>query len=143
MQAVELLLVDDNDTDAELTLLALKRYNPSSQIIRFADGQATLEYLFQRETIHKAELRPNPKMILLDLKLVGMSGLDVLRSIKNNPLTHLIPVVIFSSSTQAEDIRDCYELGANSFISKPVQFEEFLETIKNLSYYWLLLNRIP
>ncbi len=140
-EVIEILLVEDNDFDAELTLRALKMYQLANQIIRFADGQEALDYLFQFRVINNVEKRPNPKLILLDLKLPGLSGLEVLQAIRNDPGTRWIPVVVLTSSTEEEDVIKSYELGVNSFISKPVEFDSFMETVKNLGMYWMLMNR--
>jgi two-component system response regulator len=142
-EAMVILLVEDNDSDAELTLRALKKYHLSNKIIRMADGQEALDYLFQPKATGETELRANPKLILLDLKLPGVSGLEVLQAVKSDPRTRCIPVVVLTSSTEEEDIIKTYQLGVNSFISKPVEFDDFMETVKNLGLYWLLLNKAP
>lgn len=138
-----ILLVEDNDFDAELTLRALQQHNLSNQIVRFADGQEALDYLFQTEKPNGDEKRVNPKLILLDLKLPGVSGMEVLQAVKNNLRTKCIPIVVLTSSTEEEDIVKSYELGVNSFISKPVEFDQFMESMKSLGLYWLLLNKTP
>lgn len=142
-EAMEILLVEDNDYDAELTLRALKQNNLSNRIIRFSDGQEALDYLFQPEAINEAKMRAKPKLILLDLKLPGVSGLEVLQAVKSDPRTRLIPVVVLTSSTEEKDIINSYQLGGNSYISKPVEFDNFMETMKHLGLYWLLLNKAP
>jgi CheY-like chemotaxis protein len=142
-EAIEILLVEDNDFDAELTMRALKQYNLANQVTRFADGQEALDYLFQLEITQKAERRTNPKLILLDIKLPGLSGLEVLQAIRSDPKTRCIPVVVLTSSTEEEDVIKSYELGVNSFISKPVEFDDFMETVKNLGLYWMLMNKTP
>jgi len=142
-EAMEILLVEDNDYDAELTLRALKQNNSSNRIIRFSDGQEALDYLFQPEAINEAKMRAKPKLILLDLKLPGISGLEVLQAVKSDPRTRLIPVVVLTSSTEEKDIINSYQLGGNSYISKPVEFDNFMETMKHLGLYWLLLNKAP
>jgi len=142
-EAMEILLVEDNDYDAELTLRALKQNNSSNRIIRFSDGQEALDYLFQPEAINETKMRAKPKLILLDLKLPGVSGLEVLQAVKSDPRTRLIPVVVLTSSTEEKDIINSYQLGGNSYISKPVEFDNFMETMKHLGLYWLLLNKAP
>ena len=142
-EAIEILLIEDNDYDAELTLRALKMYHLANQIIRFADGQEALDYLFQLDVPDKAEKRPNPKLIMLDLKLPGLNGHDVLKAIRDNPSTRFIPVVTLTSSTEEEDVVKSYALGVNSFVSKPVEFDNFMETVKNLGLYWMLMNKTP
>lgn len=140
---LEILLIEDNDFDAELTLRALTQHRLSNKIMRLADGQEALDYLFQADEPAMDQVRVNPKLILLDLKLPRVSGLEVLGEIKSHPRTKSIPVVVLTSSTEDEDIHQCYQLGVNSFISKPVEFEQFIETVKNLGMYWLLLNKAP
>ncbi len=142
-EAMEILLVEDNDFDAELTLRALKQYNMANRIIRFADGQEALDFLFAPVASKGGEIRANPKLILLDLKLPGVSGLEVLQAIKSDPHTRCIPVVVLTSSTEEEDVIKTYEANVNSFISKPVEFDSFMETVKNLGLYWMLLNKAP
>ncbi len=138
---IEILMIEDDDNDAELTLRAFKQYNLANHIIRFSGGQEALDFLFQPEVSQEAEKRAKPKLILLDLKLPGISGLEVLKMIKSDPLTRCIPVVVLTSSTEEEDIIRSYQLGVNSYISKPVEFDSFMETVKNLGFYWLLLNK--
>jgi len=138
-----ILLIEDNDFDADLTMRALHQYNLYNQIVRFADGQEALDYIFHPDVSNGEEKRVNPKLILLDLKLPGVSGLDVLQKVKGNSCTKCIPIVILTSSTEEEDIVKCYELGVNSFISKPVVFDQFMEAMKSLGLYWLLLNKTP
>jgi two-component system response regulator len=142
-EAMEILLVEDNEFDAELTLRALKQYNLSNLIVRLADGQEALDYLFPPGATHEGEIKVKPKLILLDLKLPGVSGLEVLQAVKNDPRTRCVPVVVLTSSTEEEDIYKSYQLGVNSYIAKPVEFDSFMETVKNLGLYWLLLNKAP
>jgi two-component system, response regulator len=140
-EPMTILLIEDNDNDAELTMHALRQYNLFNQIVHFADGQEALDYLSQPEVSDKSKV--NPKLILFDLKLPGVSGLEVLQAVKTNPKTKLIPIVALTSSTEEEDIVKSYELGVNSFISKPVEFDQFMESMKSLGLYWLLLNKVP
>jgi two-component system response regulator len=142
-EAIEILLIEDNDSDAELTIRALNQNHLSNRVVHFADGPQALNYLFPIENTIDHKQAINPKVIMLDLKLPGMSGLDVLKAIKKDPRTRLIPVVVLTSSTEEKDILKSYELGANSFISKPVGFDKFTESMKNLGMYWLLLNKTP
>lgn len=134
-----ILLIEDNDQDAELTIRALREYNIGNKIIRLFDGQEAMDYFFS-ENSEKNEI---PRLILLDIKLPGISGLDVLRDLKRHEVTKKIPVVILTSSTEEKDIQACYHLGVNSYISKPVEFDNFQNTMKTLGMYWLLMNRAP
>lgn len=134
---LEILLIEDNDQDAELTLRAMREYNMGNKIVRLADGQAAMDYFFS-DNSKKNEI---PRVILLDLQLPGINGLEVLKSLKSHESTSSIPVVILTSSTEEKDIKTCYQLGVNSYISKPVEFDSFLETMKTLGMYWLLMNR--
>jgi CheY-like chemotaxis protein len=140
---VEILLVEDDDSDAELTLRALKQNHLSNQVRRFTDGQEVLDYLFPPESYPVTGGNPTPKLILLDLKLPLVSGLEVLKKIKNDPHTKKIPVVVLTSSTEEQDIVESYNLGVNSYIVKPVEFDSFMESMHTLGLYWLLLNEYP
>lgn len=136
---LEILLIEDNDLDAELTMRALREYNLGNKIVRLNDGQEALYYFFSVDSKEKGI----PRLILLDLKLPGINGLEVLKSLKTHDTTKTIPVVILTSSTEEKDIQTCYHLGVNSYISKPVEFDNFLETMKTLGMYWLLMNKTP
>lgn len=138
---VEILLVEDNDIDAELTLRALHKNNLSNHIHRLIDGQEALDYLFQPGAASESEKHKPPRLILLDLKLPKVSGLEVLKAIKNDPLTQKIPVVVLTSSSEEQDIVESYRLGVNSYIVKPVEFDRFVEAVQKLGFYWLLLNQ--
>jgi len=140
---VEILLVEDNDSDAELTLRALQHNHLSNRVRRFADGQEVLDYLFPPESYPDLAVNPTPKLILLDLKLPLVSGLEVLKKIKDDPRTKKIPVVVLTSSTEEQDIVESYNLGVNSYIVKPVEFDSFMESVHTLGLYWLLLNEFP
>jgi two-component system response regulator len=132
--AVELLLVEDNSSDEELTLHVLKKYNLANRIMVVRDGAEALEFLFDNGR-HEV-----PKLILLDLKLPKLNGLEVLRQIKAEAHTRMIPVVVLTSSREDKDLVACYELGVNSYIVKPVDFAQFTECIRQLGLYWLLVN---
>jgi len=140
---MKILLVEDNPDDVELTLRVFKKYNVINQIIVARDGEEALEQLFDfRKGIPKEE-RPNLNLILLDLKLPKVDGLEVLRQIKSHPRTQPIPVVILTTSKEESDLTKSYKLGVNSYIRKPVNFDNFIEVIRQLGLYWLLLNEPP
>ena len=140
-KAVDILLVEDNPTDAELTLRALKKHNLTNNMEWVKDGAAALDFLFRRGDY---ALRKNatPQVVLLDLRLPKVDGLEVLKQMRANEHTRLIPVVVMTSSKEERDIVDSYKLGANSFVSKPVGFEEFAKTVAELGLYWMLVNRV-
>ena len=141
IEDTKILLVEDNPDDVELTLLAFKEYNLSNQIVVARDGQEALDILFPPE--EKPEKSKLPDIILLDLKLPKVSGLEVLKEIKTHPETRIIPVIVLTTSNEDRDMRDSYRLGVNSYIRKPVKFDKFVEVIKQLGLYWILLNQIP
>ena len=140
-KSVEILLVEDNPTDAELALRALKKHNLANNVEWVKDGAAALDFLFRRGDY---ALRKNstPQVVLLDLRLPKVDGLEVLKQMRANEHTRLIPVVVMTSSKEERDIVDSYKLGANSFVSKPVGFEEFAKTVAELGMYWMLVNRV-
>jgi len=140
---VEILLVEDNQADEELTLRALKKGKIANTIFVVRDGAEALDYLFCKGEYRDRDTLLRPKVILLDLKLPKIDGLEVLRQIRNSDLTRLIPVVVLTSSREERDIVESYRLGVNSFIVKPVEFDKFVEAVKNLGWYWLLLNQPP
>ena len=141
--AVEILLVEDSPNDAELTLYALKKYHVANHIEIVRDGAEALDYLFCAGGYAYRRIEDGPKMVLLDLKLPKVDGLDVLRRIKADPRTRLIPVVVLTSSREERDIVESYQLGVNSYIVKPVDFEQFTEAVRQLGLYWMLLNQAP
>ena len=139
---VEILLVEDNPTDAELTTRALRRKNLANNLVWVKDGAEALEFLF---CTGRYENRSNfaPKLVLLDLKLPKVDGLEVLRALRAHEATKLLPVVILTSSNEEQDVLRGYSLGANSFVRKPVDFAQFLEATRQLGLYWLVLNQSP
>jgi CheY-like chemotaxis protein len=141
--AVEILLVEDNPEDIELTLRALKKSKLANNIVVAEDGEEALDFIFARGKYSDRSIVRSPKVILLDLKLPKVSGIDVLREIKKDPRTSIIPVVILTSSTQEVDMEESYKLGANSYIVKPVNFENFIQSLRQMNDYWLVLNRLP
>jgi two-component system response regulator len=138
-----ILLVEDNPDDVELTLRAFKQNNISNKVIVAKDGTEALDYLFGQGLYAGREVDDMPVIILLDLKLPKISGMEVLKTIRQNELTKLVPVVILTSSSQEEDVVNGYKLGANSYVRKPVNFKEFVEAIKALGLYWLIWNEPP
>ena len=140
---VEILLVEDNLDDVELTLHALKRHNVTNSVEVVRDGAEALEFIFCTGAYAGRDIENPPRLILLDLRLPKVDGLEVLRRIKADPRTRGIPVVVLSSSREEPDIAKCYELGVNSYIVKPVDFEQFTDAVRQLGLYWLLLNVPP
>ncbi len=140
---VEILLVEDNPADVELTLHALRQNKLANRIQVARDGEEALDFLFGRGPYSQRDTNHRPKLILLDLKLPKIDGLEVLRQIRSNPQTRAIPVAILTSSKEEKDLIQSYELGVNSYIQKPVDFAQFRETIKQLGMYWLVVNEPP
>ena len=140
---IEILLVEDNPADLELTLHALRSNNLANRIEVARDGEEALDFLFCTGK-HSAR-NPNqmPKLILLDLKLPKVDGIEVLRQVKGNPKTKTIPITVLTSSKEGNDLTRCYELGVNSYIQKPVDFDRFREVVKQFSLYWLVVNTPP
>ncbi|HTK95284.1 MAG TPA: response regulator [Terriglobales bacterium] len=136
-RAIEILLVEDNPADIELTLAALRRNHLVNEIHICRDGEEALEYLFGNGGEQAASL----KVVLLDLKLPKVDGLQVLREIKNNPATRVLPVVVLTSSREERDMVESYNLGSNSYIQKPVDFEQFREMVRQIGLYWLVVNQ--
>ncbi len=142
--AIEILLVEDDPDDVELTLRALRRSGLSNEIVVARDGQEALDFLFcEGAHVGRAGGDDAPKVILLDLKLPRVSGLEVLRRIKSDARTRAIPTVVLTSSMDLQDVVGCYELGVNSYIVKPVNFERFSAAVQKLGMYWLLINQPP
>jgi len=141
-QEVEILLVEDSLDDAELTVQVLRRNNLANHIEVVRDGEEALDFLFCKGAFKERSFRP-PRLVLLDLKLPKLDGLEVLRQIKGDPRTKAVPVVVMTSSREEKDMVESYRLGVNSYIPKPVDFDQFRETVKQLGLYWLLVNRAP
>lgn len=138
-----ILLVEDNPDDVALTLRVLKKHNVANEVVEAHDGVEALDYLFGTRAHADRDLRQQPQVILLDLKLPKVDGLEVLRRVRNDPRTRLLPVVILTSSNEEKDRVNGYALGANSYICKPVDFNQFAESVRQLGLYWLLLNEPP
>lgn len=143
MSSKIILLVEDNPDDVELTLRALKKNNIANDVVVARDGEEALEYLTATGKYAGRAAADLPQVVLLDLKLPKVGGLDVLRAMRADPRTRLLPVVILTSSTEEPDIITSYQLGANSYIRKPVDFNQFLEAVRQLGMYWLVLNQAP
>jgi len=141
--AIELLLVEDNPQDLELTLRALRKANLKNRIHVARDGAEALEFVFCEGSHAARPIADVPKVILLDLKLPKIDGLEVLKRIKGDPRTRAIPVVVLTSSKEQSDLVASYQLGVNSYIVKPVNFEQFFEAVRHLGLYWVLLNEAP
>ncbi len=140
---LEILLVEDNRNDAELTIRALKKRNLANNLVHVEDGQAALDFLFGTGAHAGRDVQQQPKVVLLDLKLPKLNGIEVLRRLRADERTKLLPVVMLTSSREDLDVIETYKLGANSYIVKPVEFENFSEAVSNLGMYWLLLNEPP
>lgn len=140
LEIIDILIVEDNPSDAELTVRALKKNNLANNIYVVEDGQEAIDFLFCKGAYSGRSIENPPKVILLDLKLPKISGLEVLRTIKNDKRTADIPVVVVTSSQEAPDIKEAYKLSVNSYVVKPVDFVQFVEAMSTLGLYWLLIN---
>ena len=140
---VEILLVEDNPTDVELTLRALKKNNLANKVQVVTDGEQALEFIFATGSCKGRDINHKPRVILLDLKLPKVDGLQVLRKIKSDERTKNIPVVVLTSSKEEKDRIESYRLGVNSYIAKPVDFNQFTKAVSELGLYWVLLNEPP
>ena len=138
---IEVLLVEDNERDAELTMRALKKHHLSNNLVHVKDGVEALDFLFGRGLFAGRNVEQYPRVVLLDLKLPRVSGLEVLRAIKNDERLRNLPVVVITSSTEDPDIKTAYALGVNSYVVKPVKFDDFINAMSQLGMYWLLVNR--
>jgi two-component system response regulator len=136
---VEVLLVEDNPRDAELTIRALKKHNLANRLFHVENGAEALDFLFRRGN-YEGRSDGSPKVVLLDLKLPKVDGLEVLRTMKNDPNLSTIPVVVVTSSAEDPDIQAAYDLGANGYVIKPVQFDAFLDAMSKVGVYWLMVN---
>jgi len=140
---IEIILVEDNPNDAELTIRALKKSHFANKILHLKDGAEAIDFIFAEGAYAGRDTNHKPRAILLDLKMPKVDGIEVLRRLKADESTRAIPVVVLTSSNEDPDVATCYELGVNSYIVKPVGFENFIQAVSNLGLYWLLLNRPP
>ncbi len=138
---IEILLIEDNMNDAEMTMRSLKKNSVSNKVLHLKNGEEALDYIFGNGQFGGRDINKRPKVILLDLKMPKIDGLEVLQKIKSNEKTNMIPVVILTSSKEDPDIQKCYSLGANSYIVKPVDFESFHKIVAELGMYWMLVNQ--
>jgi two-component system response regulator len=142
--SVEVLLVEDNLDDAEMTIRELKKNNMANNLFHVKDGEEALQFIFgEGKYAESRDLLYRPKVILLDIQMPKVNGIEVLQKVKTDPRTRATPIVILTSSKEDPDIQRCYDLGANSYLVKPVNFENFAGAIRNLGFYWLLLNQRP
>ena len=140
---VEILLVEDNPDDVELTLHAFRKHNLANRVHVARDGAEALDFLFRTSAYKDRRIEDSPHVVLLDLKLPKVDGLEVLQRMKADPRTRMIPVVVLTTSREDRDITESYRLGVNSYIVKPVNFEQFTEALRQLGLYWLLMNEPP
>ena len=140
---IEILLIEDNMSDAELTIRALKKNKLSNKLVHLKDGAEALDFIFAQGEFSDRKIENSPKVILLDLKMPKINGIEVLKAIRADERTRKIPVVILTSSKEDPDIKTCYELGANSYVVKPVDFDQFMKAVSELGFYWMLLNQLP
>jgi CheY-like chemotaxis protein len=140
-EEVEILMVEDNKQDAEMAIRALKKSNLVNNLIHLDDGARAIDFLFGTGEFSGRDINKKPRLILLDLKMPKIDGIEVLRIIKADELTKKIPVIVLTSSKESPDIDSCYSLGVNSYIVKPVEFDGFMKAITELGFYWMLLNQ--
>jgi CheY-like chemotaxis protein len=142
-EEVEVLIVEDNPHDLELAIRALRAHNLANKLLALSDGASALDFIFGRGEFAGRNLKSSPKVVFLDLKLPKVDGVEVLRQIKSNSETKSIPTVVLTSSAEERDRVESYELGVNSYVVKPIDFDSFAKTIADLGFYWLAVNRPP
>jgi len=143
VQKVEIVIVEDNPNDAELILRVFRKHNMANQIVLLKDGAEALDFFFPSGGSAPSVAGSRVKILLLDLKLPKIDGIDVLRRVKSDERTRGIPVVVLTSSAEERDVKEAYELGVNSYVAKPIKFDEFAKAVADLGLYWLVLNRLP
>lgn len=142
LHAVEILLAEDSAADAEMTIRALRKHNLANRLVWVKDGAEALDFIYRRGS-YEGRTNGQPRLVLLDLKMPRVDGIEVLQQIKGDPETRAIPVVVLTSSAEERDIVNSYELGVNSYLVKPVDFNHFLEVVAQAGLYWAVLNRVP
>lgn len=140
---IQILLVEDNASDAEMTVRALKKNGIANKLLHVKDGAEALDFIFAKGIYSEHTVEKGPKVVLLDLKMPKVSGIEVLQKIRSDERTKKIPVVVLTSSKEDPDIKECYDLGVNSYVIKPVDFDQFHKAISNLGLYWLIINETP
>lgn len=143
LDELEILLVEDNPTDAELTMRALKRNNLANKLVWVKDGEEALDFIHARAQFADRNPKDLPRLILLDLRMPKVDGFEVLKDIKKNESTCQIPVVVLTSSQEDRDVVESYKLGVNSYVGKPVEFDDFIDAVSTLGLYWMLINKPP
>ena len=143
LDELDILLVEDNPTDAELTMRALKRKNLANKLVWVKNGEEALNFIHAQGQYQDRDPEDLPHLILLDLRMPKVDGLEVLKELKANEHTKRIPVVVLTSSQQDRDVVESYKLGVNSYVSKPVEFDEFIDAVSTLGLYWMLINKHP
>lgn len=138
---LEIVIVEDDPNDAELIMRVLRKHNLANKVVHLKDGAEALDFLFAQGGYADRVTKSTPRVILLDLKLPKVNGIEVLRRIKSDERTKRIPVVILTSSSEERDLKDAYELGVNSYVTKPIKFDEFAKVVADLGLYWMVLNR--
>lgn len=141
LNEIEVLLVEDNPNDAELTVRALKKNNLANNLHVVTDGEEALDFIFAAGQYSNRDIHSPPKVVFLDLKLPKVSGLEVLQKVKSDERTKTIPIVVVTSSQETQDVEECYKLGVNSFIQKPIEFNNFVKAISDVGLYWMILNK--
>ena len=143
MNAVEILLVEDNPHDLELTMRALRKNNLANAVTTVSDGEAALDFIFARGRFADRDINHHPRVVFLDLKLPKVDGIEVLRQVKADERTRSIPIVVVTSSAEERDRVESYQLGVNSYVVKPIEFDAFVKTIAELGFYWMAINKSP
>lgn len=142
-KTVEILLVEDSDQDAELALRALEQNKISNKIIRLKNGEEALDFILAKGEFEERSIYNQPRLVLLDLKMPKVDGLEVLKQVRSNEATKKLPIVILTSSKEESDLIESYKLGVNSYIVKPVQFDSFTKAVRDIGFYWVILNEMP